>query len=120
MLLMLDAMSLCAVCLVETVMIWRLTVIAVACSLVLVDAAVLYGQRDQRILTFSRSVSDERNDNFHTKRAARSLKSNFVECTIPLSPKEYMALERNTYEVREHCFIFHLTVMLQPKYNLPY
>ncbi|XP_060759872.1 sortilin isoform X2 [Neoarius graeffei] len=95
-------MSLCAVCLVETMMIWRLTVIAVACSLVLVDAAVLYGQRDQRILTFSRSVSDERNDNFHTKRAARSLKSNFVECTIPLSPKEYMALERNTYETVFH------------------
>lgn len=119
MLLMLDII-LCAVRLDETVMICKLTVIALACSLVLVDTAVLYGQRDQRTLTFSRSVSDEQDDNFHTKRATRSLKSNFVECTIPLSPKEHTALESNMYEVREHCFILHLTVMLQPKYNLPY
>ncbi|MCJ8743435.1 hypothetical protein PDJAM_G00093940 [Pangasius djambal] len=83
-------------------MTWRLTALALACSLALVDAGVLYGKHDRRTLTFSRSVSDEQGGNFRTKRAAWSLKSNFVECTSPLSPREDAALERNMYETVFH------------------
>ncbi|KAK3518226.1 hypothetical protein QTP70_033936 [Hemibagrus guttatus] len=80
--------------------VWRL--IALACSLLLVDAVVLNGKRDPRTLTFSRSVSDEQDGNFRPKRATRSLKSTFVECTTPLTPKEHSALESNTYETVFH------------------
>ncbi|XP_058273116.1 sortilin isoform X2 [Hemibagrus wyckioides] len=82
--------------------VWRLTAIALACSLLLVDALVLYGKRDPRTLTFSRSLSDEQDGQFRPKRATRSLKSNFVECRIPLTPKEHSVLESNTYETIFH------------------
>ncbi|XP_026799218.3 sortilin isoform X1 [Pangasianodon hypophthalmus] len=102
MFLPLDVTALCAVCLDERVMIWRLTALALACSLLLVDAGVLYGKRDRRTLTFSRSVSDEQDGNVRTKRAAWSLNSNFVECASPLSPKVHAVLESNTYETVFH------------------
>lgn len=86
--------------------VWRLTAVALACSLLLVDALVLYGKRDPRTLTFSRSLSEEQDGQFRPKRATRSLKSNFVACRIPLTPKEHSVLESNTYEVREfHCSV---------------
>ncbi|KAF4079382.1 hypothetical protein AMELA_G00177330 [Ameiurus melas] len=39
---------------------------------------------------------------FSTFRTRRSLQSNFVECTSPVSPREHTALESNTYETVFH------------------
>ncbi|KAM9467749.1 sortilin isoform 2-T2 [Clarias gariepinus] len=83
-------------------MIWTLTALALACSLVCVDAEGLYGTREQRTMTFSRSSSDDQDGNFRTKRVARSLNSNFEECLTPVSPREFRALDSNTYETVFH------------------
>ncbi|XP_017349333.1 sortilin [Ictalurus punctatus] len=85
--------SVCAVRLDDLVMIWRLAAVALTGSLVLVDAGVLC-----ETLTFSRSLPED----FSAFRTKRSLQSNFVECTTPVSPREHTALESNTYETVFH------------------
>ncbi|XP_060745353.1 sortilin isoform X2 [Tachysurus vachellii] len=85
-----------------TVMVWRLTVLALACSLVLADAVGLHGKRDPRTLTFSRSTSVGQDGSVRIQRGTRSLKSSFVECTTPVTPREHAALESNTFETVFH------------------
>ncbi|XP_026870065.2 sortilin isoform X2 [Electrophorus electricus] len=83
-------------------MIWRLTILAVACLLVLGEAGAPYLKRDTRTVTFSRSVMDAQPSYSRRKRDAWSAKSNFIACKTPLSIREQTVLESNTYETGFH------------------
>ncbi|KAF7694133.1 sortilin isoform X2 [Silurus meridionalis] len=85
-------------------MVWRLTALAFACSLLHVDTGVQYGKRAQSTRTFSRpsSVPEEQKGNYRAKRDTRSPKSDFVEYLTPLSAKEHVALASTTYETVFH------------------
>lgn len=102
MLLMMDGITV-------TVMVWRLTLLVLACSLVLADAVGLHGKHDPRTLTFSRSASVGQDGSVRIQRGTRSLKSSFVECTTPVTPREHAALESNTFEVREPYYTTYCT-----------
>ncbi|KAI4897850.1 hypothetical protein NFI96_027496 [Prochilodus magdalenae] len=82
-------------------MIWRLTALF-----------VVYLAACGEAVTFSRTLLDGQPRNSRQKRNSWLVKSNFMPCETPLSPKQKKTLDRNTYETGFHGddgFTFSLT-----------
>ncbi|XP_072528644.1 sortilin isoform X2 [Salminus brasiliensis] len=82
-------------------MIWGLSALTLVCLAVLGEA-----------LTFSRPLAHEPPRHTRRRRDSWAIKSNFMACKSPVSPKELKVLDANTYETGFHGddgFTFSLT-----------